>query len=363
MTDERWSEVGRRIDQRYYGKYHGFVYDNQDPKKRGRLRLIVPEVLGDVPTGWAEPCFPYGGGVNFGDFRVPPVTRGGGGSYTTGVWVEFRHGNPQYPIWVGCFFGAPGGEPEAPGEDDEADPDIDVHVSRTFSGHSIVAVDRVGEERIEIRDTAGQTLTMVSPLREGTKRDADGNPMKTTEEVEYGDLVANEASIELCDFAGNTVLLDAQREAPTIIIRNTDREGHVLQTIELHGERSDARIVIRDNNENVVTLDKLGVRIEALGGTDTIVMSESGIAEDAPQINLNSGILGAARLTDLTQSTMATDPVFWTYISTLMRWLGSHQHMNGGGITTPPTVPFPATIPTTCTGNIITSSKTVIIGD
>ena len=363
MTDERWSEVGRRVDQRYYGKFHGFLYDNDDPKKRGRLRLLVPEVLGDVPTGWAEPCFPYGGGVNFGNFSVPPVTRGKDGSYTTGVWVEFRHGNPQYPIWVGCFFGAPGGEPEAPGDEDEDPPNIDVHVSRTFSGHSVVAVDRAGDERLEIRDTAGQALTMVSPLREGTKRDETGNPVKTAEEVEYGDLVANEASVQLCDFAGNTVILDAKREAPTITIRNTDREGRVLQTIELHGEPSDARIVLRDNNENVITLDKTGIRVEALAETDTIVMNASGIAEDAPQINLNSGIMGAARLNDLTQSTMATDPVFWTFIATLMRWLAAHQHHVGGGLTTPPTVPFPATIPETCTAKIITSSKTVIIGD
>ena len=155
IQDDRWEEIDRRVGQRYYGKYHGFVVDNKDPKRRGRLRLIVPEVLGDVPTGWAEPCVPYGGGVNFGNFDVPPITRGAGGSYTTGVWVEFRHGNPQYPIWVGCFYGAPAGEPEAPGDPDEGGPDIDVHVYRTFSGHSMIAVDRPGDERLELRDTAG----------------------------------------------------------------------------------------------------------------------------------------------------------------------------------------------------------------
>ncbi len=363
MKDERWHELGRRVDQRYYGKYHGFLFDNNDPKKRGRLRLIVPEVLGDVPSGWAEPCVPYGGGMNFGNFDIPPITRGKGGSYTTGIWVEFRHGNPQYPIWVGCFYGAPGGDPEAPGEEDDGTADIDVHVYRTYSGHSIVSVDRVGEEKFEIRDTSGQTLTMISPLQEGTKRDDDGQPQKAAEEVEYGDLVANEASVQLKDFAGNCLLLDATKEAPTIIVRNTDRDGRVLQTIELHGEPDDARIVIRDNNENVITMDREGVRIEALAELDTIVMNATGIAEDAPLIDLNSGTMGAARLNDLTRSSMATDPTFWTWVATLMRWLEAHTHYVGGGITTPPTIPFPATIPNTCTAKIITSSKTVIIGD
>lgn len=363
MTDDRWDELGRRVDQRYFGKYHGFVVDNQDPKRRGRLRLIVPEVLGDVPSGWAEACVPYGGTRNCGNFDVPPVTRGSDGSYTTGVWVEFRAGNPQYPIWVGCFYGAPGGEPEAPGEEDEGGPDIDAHVYRTFSGHSIVAVDRVGEERLEIRDTAGQTLTMSSPLRDGTKRDPDGNPVKAAEAVEYGDLVANEASIELVDFAGNTVRLDATREAPTILIRNTDRDGRVLQTIELHGAPDSPKITIRDNNENVVTLDRQGVRVDALGGTDKIVMNAAGIAEDGPRINLNSGSMGAARLNDAVCSTMAEDPTYWNWLAALMRWLGSHTHSVTGGVTTPPVMPFPVSVPTACTGKIVQSSMTVVIGD
>ena len=25
----------------------------------------------------------------------------------SGVWVEFEHGDPDYPIWVGCFWGSP----------------------------------------------------------------------------------------------------------------------------------------------------------------------------------------------------------------------------------------------------------------
>src|SRR5262249_49394416 len=91
-----------RVERRYYGKYQGFLVDNQDPQKRGRVRAYVPEVLGDVVSGWAEPCFPYGGGVDFGTFSVPPVTKDGD-DYTTGVWIEFRGGDPQFPIWVGTF--------------------------------------------------------------------------------------------------------------------------------------------------------------------------------------------------------------------------------------------------------------------
>lgn len=361
--DDRWEEIDRRVGQRYFGKYHGFVYDNQDPQRRGRIRLIVPEVLGDVPSGWAEPCVPYGGGGNFGNFDVPPITRGAKGAHTTGVWVEFRQGNPQYPIWVGCFYGAPAGEAEAPGDPDTGGPSIDVHVYRTFSGHSVIADDSAGQERLELRDTANQRISMVSPLRDGVKRDTDGKAVKAAEDVDYGDLAGDEAKIEITDFAGNTVLLDATRTAPTVLIKNTDRTGTVLQTIELHGAADGAKIVIRDNNSNVVTLDRSGIRIEALAGVDTVAMTAAGIAADAPRVNVNSGSMGAARLNDQVCSTMTEDPVYWTWLATLMGWLASHTHYVGAGLTTPPTLPFPGTIPTACTGKIIQSSETVVIGD
>lgn len=363
MPEDRWDELDRRVGQRYYGKYHGFVVDNQDPQRRGRLRLIVPEVLGEIPSGWAEPCVPYGGGMNFGNFDVPPITRGAKGAYTTGVWVEFRHGNPQFPIWVGCFYGAPAGEPEAPGDADSGGPSVDVHVYRSFSGHAMIAVDSPGQERLELRDTANQRISMVSPLREGVKRDPDGKPVKPADGVDYGDLAGDEARIEITDFAGNSVLLDATRTAPTVLLKNMDRDRNVLQTIELHGAVDGAKIVIRDNNQNVVTLDRAGIRIEALGGTNSVVMSAAGITADAPRVNFNGGVMGAARLNDRVASTITEDPTFWTWVSTLMGWLASHTHHVGSGLTTPPVLPCPVAAPTACTGKIVQSSETIVIGD
>lgn len=80
----------------FYGKYRGVVTDNIDPNSRGRLKLKVPDVLGDLESGWAMPCVPYAGD-NVGIFLLPPV----GAS----VWVELEHGDPDYPIWTGCFWG------------------------------------------------------------------------------------------------------------------------------------------------------------------------------------------------------------------------------------------------------------------
>jgi len=49
------------------------------------------------------PCVPYAGsGVGF--FAIPPEK--------ANIWVEFEGGNPDYPIWSGCFWG----EGEVPAE-------------------------------------------------------------------------------------------------------------------------------------------------------------------------------------------------------------------------------------------------------
>ncbi|MEM1053951.1 MAG: phage baseplate assembly protein V [Bacteroidota bacterium] len=80
----------------YFGKYRGVVTDVNDPLMTGRIRATVPDVLGDQQSGWALPCAPFGGtGVGF--FSLPTVG--------AGVWIEFEHGNPDYPIWAGCWWG------------------------------------------------------------------------------------------------------------------------------------------------------------------------------------------------------------------------------------------------------------------
>lgn len=346
-----------RVERSFYGKYLGFVVDNQDPQRRGRLRLLVPEVLGDVVSGWAEPCLPYGGGANFGTYSVPPVTRGPDGEYATGVWVEFRGGQCQFPIWTGVCWGAPDGPSEAPGDADGDAPIPGVHVARSFAGHSLIAVDTPGQERMELRDPAGQRLTFSAPLRDGVKRDADGRPNKPADGVDYGDLSGQPPTIELSDFAGNKVTLDGDKAAPALRLTNTSRDGKILQTVELYGASESPRIVIHDHNDNKVTLDSAGIRIEAPKQAAAIVLGPQGITQDAPEINLNAGVNGVARREDAVRSTIAEDSIFWSFIRDLMLWLGTHTH--GGS---PPVMPFPGVVPDKCVGKIIEASDTVLAG-
>jgi uncharacterized protein involved in type VI secretion and phage assembly len=81
----------------YLGKYRGTVVNNVDPMQIGRIQVLVPDVSGVALSSWAMPCLPMAG-IQTGFFTVPIPG--------SGVWVEFEQGDPDYPIWVGCFWGS-----------------------------------------------------------------------------------------------------------------------------------------------------------------------------------------------------------------------------------------------------------------
>ena len=83
--------------QKYYGKYRGIVINNVDPLQIGRIQAIVPDVGALLPTTWAMPCVPIAG-VQMGTYVVPQTG--------AGVWIEFEQGDPDYPIWVGGYWGS-----------------------------------------------------------------------------------------------------------------------------------------------------------------------------------------------------------------------------------------------------------------
>lgn len=85
------------MSEKFYGKYRGMVLSNIDPMQQGRLLVQVPDVAGLAPATWALPCVPVAGLQN-GMFALPMIN--------SGVWVEFEQGDPDHPIWCGCFWGS-----------------------------------------------------------------------------------------------------------------------------------------------------------------------------------------------------------------------------------------------------------------
>lgn len=123
---------GSSPNRTYYGKYRGTVLQNIDPEQRGRLQLTIPDVLGAIPSSWAEPCVPLAGptGPPMGVYMVPPIG--------AGVWVEFEHGDPDHPIWVGCRWGSQSDVPTLAKAGNPADPNI---IIQSLLQHSVMISD------------------------------------------------------------------------------------------------------------------------------------------------------------------------------------------------------------------------------
>jgi uncharacterized protein involved in type VI secretion and phage assembly len=117
--------------KKYYGKYRGVVINNVDPMQMGRLMVQVPDVS-LVPSTWAMPCFPVTG-KQMGLWVLPVIG--------SGVWVEFEQGDPDYPIWTGCFPGSAADVPALALAGNPASPSI---VLQTTLQNTIMISDMPG---------------------------------------------------------------------------------------------------------------------------------------------------------------------------------------------------------------------------
>lgn len=119
---------------KHLGKYRGTVLDNIDPLQMGRLMVQVPDVSNVLPSTWALPCVAFAG-IQSGLFAVPEIG--------SGVWIEFEQGDPDYPIWVGCFWGSAA--------------EVPALAQATPPGLQSVVVQTAGQNTLMISDTPGPT--------------------------------------------------------------------------------------------------------------------------------------------------------------------------------------------------------------
>lgn len=154
---------------KYYGKYRGTVVNNVDPMQIGRIQAIVPDVSALLPTSWAMPSFPVGG-IQYGALSLPLVG--------AGVWIEFEQGDPDYPIWTGCFYGSAGELPSMALTVPPAVPGITLQTplqnSLTISDTpgptggvliktTAAAIITVNQTGVVISNGQGATISMVGP--------------------------------------------------------------------------------------------------------------------------------------------------------------------------------------------------------
>jgi len=180
------AQLVERIQNRYWGKYRGFVEENADPEGMGRLRLRIPAVLGEEVTNWALPCLPFGGLPNQGLFSVPDKG--------AQVWVEFEGGDLDHPIWTGTFWQKKGDAPE------ETKHPPTTRQFRTPAGHRWLFEDAKGERRCQIRHSSGASVDIDD---KGSLRLTDARGARVTLDAERGSLVVE-------DVNGNRIIFDKE---------------------------------------------------------------------------------------------------------------------------------------------------------
>jgi len=77
--------------------FRGIVTDTADPQHAHRVRLQIPDALGDDISDWALAVHPHGGGY------APAPPKG------TAVWVMFEGGHVDFPVVTGLIIPLPAG--------------------------------------------------------------------------------------------------------------------------------------------------------------------------------------------------------------------------------------------------------------
>ena len=228
MTTDAFARLAQDVDSRRYGKFRGFVSDNDDPEKRGRLKLTVPSTLDEQTTDWALPCAPFGGSDGTGLLLIPEVG--------AEVWVEFEQGDISRPIWVGAMWtkspdegGVDLGSPTArtlrtPGgqilrmDDEEDRTGITLHHQ---SGAEITIAD---DGTLDVKDGQGEVITLDAANGKVLVEDANGNTVTlsssgiTLDDGQGGSVAISSGAITI---KGTSITLDA----PSVSLGGSGGEG------------------------------------------------------------------------------------------------------------------------------------------
>jgi uncharacterized protein involved in type VI secretion and phage assembly len=153
MENLALEQLTQHVRSRFYGKYRGLVTDNNDPTKRGRIKVQVPAVLNELEV-WAMPCLPYAGN-NVGLYGIPEPG--------AGVWVEFEAGDPSYAIWTGGFWA----DNELPKDEQGTEVTPSLRILRSEKGLMIHFNDQ--SETLTLSDSSGSNIMTIA-VQEGKIR-------------------------------------------------------------------------------------------------------------------------------------------------------------------------------------------------
>ena len=263
--------------RQFFGKYRGKVTGTKDPLNLGRIQVEVAAVFGEETKSWALPCVPYAG-KDIGFFTVPPKG--------SNVWVEFEAGDPNYPIWSGCFWG----QGELPKALQNLEKEEEIQVFRT---HGITFT------LSNIEGKKGVTLEVESPtVKRPLKMIFDGNGVEINNNQEtIAKLTAD--TIELINRKSSTIVIKQDS------IQLKERAVETILTtsaIELKNTPSTAKLTTSaiELKNNPSTTKLTAAAIEITNATAKLKVAPSGteltnsaatVKLSPLSVNVNNGAL------------------------------------------------------------------------
>lgn len=263
---------------KFYGKYRGKVVGNVDTLGLGRLQISCPGVLGEGSKSWAMPCSPYAG-PDVGFFVLPPEG--------ANVWVEFESGDPDYPIWSGCFWGAG----EAPAEASANLPTAAAHKvlkTETFTV-SISDEDSTGGVTVEIKSPAVENEIKLVCDSAGTKLTVGEQVSSTLTSEDITFAVGEEVSATMT--AENVAIAVGEDTTITLSADGIEMVGAAESTVnltssEIEAANGDSSVKIEASALTLAVSSAEGKwessAIELVNGSGSVKVESSGV-------NINNG--------------------------------------------------------------------------
>lgn len=285
------------------GLYHCKVLNNNDPEKRHRYRLYIPEIhpegVDEKHLPWCDICIPTAHHLDAGDWI--PAQEGDWG------WCMFNMGDINRPVWMGGWYGMPGQVPESPRR--RLQRSATQAPGNPGSGTKAPSVDG-GDPLITKVGSADRQYARYEPISTDSKiyRSPKGHYFEFVDDREY---------IRLIDFRGNELELDTKNKVVTlkdnygqaIWFDGRDRSKNVKAGFLREEYKSDVVRRIKGSYGNgqgawshgvTGNFNRLvGGNYKLNSGGSTVITSGGNLAATAGQMLLLTGLGGVAQLDEV----------------------------------------------------------------
>jgi phage baseplate assembly protein V len=176
----------RTLENRFYGVVIAIVEDNNDPDKRGRVKVSYPWFDEGTISDWCR-VRQFCAGPGYGAFFVPEKG--------DEVLVAFVHGDMDEPIVLGGLYN---GQDAPPSYRDGSTKDE--KVIRTKGGHQVTLDDSASSKKVAVETSGGHALVLDDQNQRASIKTTGGHELVLDDQQQ---------SVTLRSSSGMSVVIDS----------------------------------------------------------------------------------------------------------------------------------------------------------